>query len=83
MTMLKSKLYQRELEEQRAEIDAIKGEQKEIGWGSQIRSYVFHPYSMVKDHRTNMEVGNTDKVMDGDIGPFIDAYLRMTMDDEG
>ncbi|WP_169738745.1 peptide chain release factor 2 [Salinicoccus luteus] len=83
MTMLKSKLYQRQLEEQRAEIDAIKGEQKEIGWGSQIRSYVFHPYSMVKDHRTNMEVGNTDKVMDGDIGPFIDAYLRMTMDNEG
>ncbi|MFB9860422.1 peptide chain release factor 2 [Salinicoccus siamensis] len=81
MNMLKSKLYQKELEERRAEMDAIKGEQKEIGWGSQIRSYVFHPYSMVKDHRTNMEVGNTEKVMDGDIGPFINAYLRMTMDE--
>ncbi|MFC3389423.1 peptide chain release factor 2 [Salinicoccus sesuvii] len=81
MTMLKSKLYQRQLEEQQAEIDAIKGEQKEIGWGSQIRSYVFHPYSMVKDHRTNAESGNTDKVMDGDISPFIDAYLRSTMDE--
>lgn len=79
MKMLKSKLYQRKLEEQQAEIDEIKGEQKEIGWGSQIRSYVFHPYSMVKDHRTNYETGNTDKVMNGDLSPFIDAYLRMTM----
>jgi peptide chain release factor 2 len=79
MQMLKAKLYQRKLEEQRAEIDNIKGEQKEIGWGSQIRSYVFHPYSMVKDHRTNYEVGNTDKVMDGDLSPFIHAYLRWSM----
>lgn len=79
MKMLKSKLYQKELDEQRAEIDAIKGEQKEIGWGSQIRSYVFHPYSMVKDHRTNHETGKTDKVMDGELTPFIDAYLRMNM----
>lgn len=79
MQMLKAKLYQRRLEEQRAEMDNIKGEQKEIGWGSQIRSYVFHPYSMVKDHRTNYEVGNTDKVMDGALSPFIDAYLRWSM----
>lgn len=79
MQMLRAKLYQRKLEEQRAEIDDIKGEQKEIGWGSQIRSYVFHPYSMVKDHRTNYEVGNTDKVMDGDLSPFIHAYLRWSM----
>ncbi len=49
---------------------------KEIGWGSQIRSYVFHPYSLVKDHRTNTEVGNVQAVMDGEIDPFIDAYLR-------
>lgn len=76
MKMLKSKLYQKELEKQQAEIDAVKGEQKEIGWGSQIRSYVFHPYSMIKDHRTNFEVGNTSKVMDGDLNPFIEAYLR-------
>ncbi|MFD2211769.1 peptide chain release factor 2 [Virgibacillus halophilus] len=76
MKMLKSKLYQQELEKQQEEIAAIRGEQKEIGWGSQIRSYVFHPYSMVKDHRTNMEVGNTQSVMDGNIDPFIDAYLR-------
>jgi peptide chain release factor 2 len=76
MSMLKAKLYQRGIEEQQAELDEIRGEQKEIGWGSQIRSYVFHPYSMVKDHRTNTEVGNVHSVMDGDIDPFIDAYLR-------
>ena len=66
MNMLKSKLYQRELEQQQAELDEIRGEQKEIGWGSQIRSYVFHPYSMVKDHRTSTETGNVQAVMDGD-----------------
>ncbi len=76
MKMLQAKLYQRKLDEQQAELDEIRGEQKEIGWGSQIRSYVFHPYSMVKDHRTNTEVGNTQAVMDGDLDPFIDAYLR-------
>ncbi|WP_156958489.1 peptide chain release factor 2 [Virgibacillus sp. SK37] len=76
MKMLKSKLYQLEIERQQKELDEIRGEQKEIGWGSQIRSYVFHPYSMVKDHRTNVEVGNAQGVMDGDIDPFIDAFLR-------
>ncbi|GGD11015.1 peptide chain release factor 2 [Pontibacillus salipaludis] len=76
MKMLKSKLYQQEIERQQRELDEIRGEQKEIGWGSQIRSYVFHPYSMVKDHRTNKEVGNVQGVMDGDLDPFIDAYLR-------
>ncbi|MBP2078920.1 peptide chain release factor 2 [Oceanobacillus polygoni] len=76
MKMLKSKLYQLEIERQQQELDDIRGEQKEIGWGSQIRSYVFHPYSMVKDHRTSMETGNTQAVMDGDLGIFIDAYLR-------
>jgi len=76
MKMLKAKLYQKKIEEQEAELAAIRGEQKEIGWGSQIRSYVFHPYSMVKDHRTNEETGNVQAVMDGDITPFINAYLR-------
>ncbi len=76
MKMLKSKLYQQEIEKQQEELAEIRGEQKEIGWGSQIRSYVFHPYSMVKDHRTNKEIGNTQGVMDGGIDPFIDAYLR-------
>lgn len=76
MKMLKSKLYQLEIEKQQAQLDEIRGEQKEIGWGSQIRSYVFHPYSMVKDHRTGEETGNTGAVMDGDLDAFINAYLR-------
>ncbi|WP_097677929.1 peptide chain release factor 2 [Bacillus massilinigeriensis] len=76
MKMLKAKLYQKKIEEQEQELLEIRGEQKEIGWGSQIRSYVFHPYSMVKDHRTNTEIGNVQAVMDGDIDVFIDAYLR-------
>ncbi len=76
MAMLKGKLYQLELEKQQAQLDEIRGEQKDIGWGSQIRSYVFHPYSMVKDHRTNEETGNVGAVMDGDLDPFINAYLR-------
>lgn len=76
MKMLKAKLYQLEIERQEQELLEIRGEQKEIGWGSQIRSYVFHPYSMVKDHRTNTESGNVHAVMDGDLDPFIDAYLR-------
>lgn len=79
MSMLKAKLYQMEEEKKEQEAAAIRGEQKEIGWGSQIRSYVFHPYSMVKDHRTNFEVGNTQSVMDGEIDGFIDAYLRWKM----
>ncbi|CAN7203593.1 peptide chain release factor 2 [Rossellomorea sp. LjRoot5] len=76
MKMLKAKLYQKRIEEQEQELAEIRGEQKEIGWGSQIRSYVFHPYSMVKDHRTNTESGNVQGVMDGDIDTFINAYLR-------
>lgn len=76
MTILRSKLAERKLQEQRKEIEEIRGEQQEIGWGSQIRSYVFHPYSMVKDHRTSVETGNIDAVMDGEINEFIDAYLR-------
>ncbi|SDH20227.1 bacterial peptide chain release factor 2 (bRF-2) [Alteribacillus persepolensis] len=79
MKMLRAKLYQMKIEEQQRELNEIKGEQKEIGWGSQIRSYVFHPYNMVKDHRTNLEIGNTSAVMDGNINPFIDEYLRATM----
>jgi len=76
MNLLKAKLYQREIEEKEKALADIRGEQKEIGWGSQIRSYVFHPYSMVKDHRTNTEVGNVHAVADGDIDTFINAYLR-------
>lgn len=76
MTMLRSKLYERKLQEQQQQLDEIRGDQSDIAWGSQIRSYVFHPYSMVKDHRTSVETGNTGAVMDGDLDPFIDGYLR-------
>ncbi len=77
MKMLKSKLAEILEREQKEKIDDIKGEQKDIAWGSQIRSYVFHPYNMVKDHRTNFEVGNINAVMDGDLDGFINAYLKM------
>jgi peptide chain release factor 2 len=76
MTMLRSKLYERKIEEQKKELAEIRGEQMDIAWGSQIRSYVFHPYSMVKDHRTGAETGNIGAVMDGEIDFLIDAYLR-------
>lgn len=76
MTMLRSKLYERKIEEQEKQLAEIRGEQSDIAWGSQIRSYVFHPYSMVKDHRTSVETGNVGAVMDGDLDAFIDGYLR-------
>lgn len=76
MGMLKAKLYQLEMDKKAQEAASLRGEQLEIGWGSQIRSYVFHPYSMVKDHRTNYETGNVQAVMDGDLDGFIDAYLK-------
>lgn len=79
MKMLKAKLYQLEEAKKQEQMDEIRGEQKDIGWGSQIRSYVFHPYSMVKDHRTNVEVGDIGRVMDGDLDGFIDAYLRLSI----
>ena len=76
MRILKSRLLQRAREEREAEMRALKGEQREIGFGSQIRSYVLHPYQMVKDHRTNLEAGNVQAVLDGDIEDFIEAELR-------
>ncbi len=75
MSMLKAKLIEVKQEEQKAEMDDIRGEVSEIGWGSQIRSYVMHPYSMVKDHRTTVETGNVNAVMDGDLDRFINGYL--------
>lgn len=75
MRLLMSKLVELKELEQLEKIDDIKGDYSQIAWGSQIRSYVFHPYNMVKDHRTNREVGNVQSVMDGDIDGFIDAYL--------
>lgn len=76
MKLLKSKLLELRIKEKEAELSRIQGEQQDIGWGSQIRSYVFHPYSMVKDHRTNFEKGNVHAVMDGEIDEFITAYLK-------
>lgn len=76
MKILLSRLLEHQIQEQQAKIDALRGEQNEIAWGSQIRSYVFHPYSMVKDHRTNEEIGNVHAVTDGHLDPFIEAYLR-------
>ncbi len=76
LNMLKSKLYQLEIEAQEAKLANIKGEQKSIEWGSQIRSYTFMPYTLVKDHRTGAEEGNVQKVMDGSIDEFIYAYLK-------
>ncbi len=77
MTMLKSKLIEIKEREHLDKISDIKGDQKEIAWGSQIRSYVFMPYQLVKDHRTNFETGNITNVMDGDLDGFINAYLKM------
>lgn len=76
MQVLKSKLYQLEIEEREKKMAAIKGEQKLIEWGSQIRSYVFHPYTMVKDVRTSFETNSIQSVMDGDLDGFIFAYLK-------
>jgi peptide chain release factor 2 len=75
MKMLKSKLYQIEVEKQNAALDEVEKGKMKIEWGSQIRSYVFHPYNMVKDHRTEVETSDTQGVMDGDIDRFIKAYL--------
>ena len=76
MKMLTSRLVEEKIKQQEAEIARLQGEQQDIGWGSQIRSYVFHPYTLVKDHRTNFEKGNVGAVMDGDIDEFINAWLK-------
>ena len=76
MKMLKSKLVDLKEKEQKEKIEDLKGEQKDIAWGSQIRSYVCCPYTMVKDHRTNYETGNVMAVMDGELNGFIESYLK-------
>ncbi len=76
MALLKSRLAQLEREKKQAEIDGVRGEQRSVEWGSQLRSYVLHPYQMVKDHRTGHETGNTQAVLDGDLTPFMTAYLQ-------
>ena len=79
MKVLRARLYDAEMRKRQEEQDKVEGEKMEIAWGSQIRSYVLHPYRMVKDHRTGAEVGDADKVLDGDISPFIEAFLRSSM----
>ena len=76
MKVLKLRLYELELEKKRAAIEKRYDEKGDIAWGSQIRSYVFMPYQMVKDHRTDYEIGNVERVMDGDLDAVIDAYLE-------
>jgi peptide chain release factor 2 len=75
MKYLKSRIYELKLQEQNAKLDEVNKLKKDIAWGSQIRSYVLHPYKMIKDHRTNLEVGTVGRVLDGDIDDFIEAYL--------
>lgn len=79
MKMLMAKLMERKEQENKEKIEDLKGEQKEIAWGSQIRSYVFHPYNLVKDHRTGYEMGNIGVVMDGDLDGFVNAYLKQSV----
>jgi peptide chain release factor 2 len=80
MRILRSRLYDLEIKKRADEQAAREGEKREIGFGSQIRSYVLHPYRMVKDHRTSTEVGDSDRVLDGDIDPFVEAFLRSQME---
>jgi peptide chain release factor 2 len=75
MKFLKSRLYELKLQEQSDKADEMNKAKKDISWGSQIRSYILHPYKLIKDHRTNLEVGNVNRVLDGDIDDFIEAYL--------
>ena len=83
MQMLKAKLYLLKQQEQAEKMSDIRGDVKEIGFGNQIRSYVMQPYTMVKDHRTNAEISNVGSVMDGNIDPFINAYLSKTDREKG
>jgi len=82
MQMLRSRLYELELQKRNAIKDANNAKKKKIEWGSQIRSYVFHPYKMIKDHRTDFETGNIQPVMDGELDGFIKAYLMSEKDAE-
>ena len=83
MKILRARLVQKKEEERRKEMEQLRGERQEIAWGNQIRSYVFHPYNMVKDHRTNVEKGNVDAVMNGQLDEFIKAYLEQSIQEDG
>jgi peptide chain release factor 2 len=79
MRVLRARLLELKQQEQEDQMAELRGEFKKVEWGSQIRSYVLHPYQMVKDHRTDYEMGNTTAVLNGDIDGFIEAYLRHTV----
>ena len=81
MRILRARLYQVYEKRQRDELAELTGEKKDIAFGSQIRTYTFHPYQIIKDHRTGLEIGNVEAVMDGDIEPFIRAYLTLSRPD--
>jgi len=83
MKILKARLYEMMLEERKEKIEELRGQRKDIGWGNQIRSYVFAPYTMVKDHRTGVETSSVDKVIDGDIDMFIESFLRLPKHGQG
>jgi peptide chain release factor 2 len=83
MSMLKSRLYELELQKREAEAQAQASSKSEIGWGHQIRSYVLHPYQMVKDLRTGVETGNAQRVLDGDIDAYLEAALSQRVSKEG
>lgn len=78
--MLRAKLYDIEIKRQEAELSAQRENQQDVAWGSQIRSYVLHPYQMIKDHRTNVETGNVARVLDGDLTFFVEAYLKWRLE---
>ena len=82
MKILKSRLYQLEIDKEKEKNKELENQKLDIGWGDQIRSYVFHPYQLVKDHRTNYETGNTQSIMDGNINQFIRAYLLNSINNE-
>ncbi|MEC8838707.1 MAG: peptide chain release factor 2, partial [Candidatus Neomarinimicrobiota bacterium] len=82
MKVLKARLYQLEIEKEKEAVRKLEDQKKDIGWGSQIRSYVFHPYNMVKDHRTKVESANVQNIMDGDLDNFIRAYLMENISDK-
>lgn len=79
MKILKARLYEAEMAARQKELDKVEGTKKEIAWGSQIRSYIIHPYQMVKDHRTDFETGNVNQVLDGGLDPFVESYLLHQM----
>jgi peptide chain release factor 2 len=81
LKVLKARLLELKHQEHKEKIEELRGEYQKAEWGSQIRSYVLHPYHMVKDHRTDFEIGNTEAVLDGDLDPFIESYLRKTLGD--